>query len=100
MIDLYCWPTPNGWKISIMLEECGLPYKFMPVNIGKGEQFAPAFLAISPNNRMPAIVDHAPLVAARRWRCLRVARFCSTWLKKRGAFCPPICAAAIRCCSG
>ena len=60
MIDLYCWPTPNGWKISIMLEECGLPYKFMPVNIGKGEQFAPAFLAISPNNRMPAIVDHAP----------------------------------------
>ena len=60
MIDLYYWPTPNGWKISIMLEECGLPYNFMPVNIGKGEQFAPSFLAISPNNRMPAIVDHAP----------------------------------------
>ena len=60
MIDLYYWPTPNGWKISIMLEECGLPYKFIPVNIGKGEQFTPEFLAISPNNRMPAIVDHAP----------------------------------------
>jgi GSH-dependent disulfide-bond oxidoreductase len=60
MIDLYYWPTPNGWKISIMLEECGLRYRFMPVNIGKGEQFAPEFLAISPNNRMPAIVDHAP----------------------------------------
>ena len=60
MIDLYYWPTPNGWKISIMLEECALPYKLIPVNIGKGEQFAPAFLAISPNNRMPAIVDHAP----------------------------------------
>ncbi len=60
MIDLYYWPTPNGWKISIMLEECGLPYSFVPVNIGKGEQFAPSFLAISPNNRMPAIVDHAP----------------------------------------
>lgn len=60
MIDLYYWPTPNGWKISIMLEECGLPYNFMPVNIGKGEQFAPSFLALSPNNRMPAIVDHAP----------------------------------------
>jgi GST-like protein len=60
MIDLYYWPTPNGWKISIMLEECGLPYNFMPVNIGKGEQFAPEFLAISPNNRMPAIVDHSP----------------------------------------
>ncbi len=60
MIDLYYWPTPNGWKISIMLEECGLPYRFVPVNIGKGEQFSPDFLAISPNNRMPAIVDHAP----------------------------------------
>ena len=60
MIDLHYWPTPNGWKISIMLEECGLPYNFIPVNIGKGEQFAPDFLAISPNNRMPAIVDHAP----------------------------------------
>ncbi len=58
MIDLHYWPTPNGWKISIMLEECGLPYRLLPVNIGKGEQFAPAFLAISPNNRMPAIVDH------------------------------------------
>ena len=60
MIDLYYWPTPNGWKISIMLEECALPYKLIPVNIGKGEQFAPAFLAISPNNRMPAIVDQEP----------------------------------------
>ena len=59
-LDLYYWPTPNGWKISIMLEECGLPYNFIPVNIGKGAQFAPDFLVISPNNRMPAIVDHAP----------------------------------------
>ncbi|HVV66117.1 MAG TPA: glutathione S-transferase N-terminal domain-containing protein [Rhizomicrobium sp.] len=56
-IDLYYWPTPNGWKISIMLEECRLPYRLVPVNIGKGEQFEPAFLKISPNNRMPAIVD-------------------------------------------
>jgi glutathione S-transferase len=56
-IDLYYWPTPNGWKISIMLEECRLPYRMVPVNIGKGEQFEPAFLKISPNNRMPAIVD-------------------------------------------
>ena len=60
MIDLYYWPTPNGWKISLMLEECGLPYALKPVNIGKGEQFAPEFLAFSPNNRMPAIIDHAP----------------------------------------
>lgn len=60
MIDLHYWPTPNGWKIAIMLEECGLPYTLRPVNIGRGEQFAPDFLAISPNNRMPAIVDLDP----------------------------------------
>ena len=58
MIDLYYWPTPNGHKISIMLEECKLEYTTVPVNIGEGDQFAPAFLKISPNNRMPAIVDH------------------------------------------
>jgi len=57
MIDLYYWPTPNGHKISIMLEECGLPYEVKPVDIGAGDQFDPEFLAISPNNRMPAIVD-------------------------------------------
>ena len=60
MIDLLTAPTPNGWKISIMLEECGLPYRVRWIDIGKGEQFAPDFLAISPNNRIPAIVDHAP----------------------------------------
>jgi GST-like protein len=60
MIDLYYWTTPNGHKITIFLEETGLPYKVVPVNIGKGEQFTPQFLAISPNNRIPAIVDHAP----------------------------------------
>lgn len=57
-IDLYYWPTPNGWKISIALEEMGLGYDTRLINIGAGEQFAPAFLAIAPNNRMPAIVDH------------------------------------------
>jgi GST-like protein len=56
-IDLYFWPTPNGYKASIMLEETGLPYTVRPVNIGKGDQFKPDFLKISPNNRMPAIVD-------------------------------------------
>ncbi len=60
MIDLHYWPTPNGWKISIILEETGLPYRVIPVNIGRGDQFKPEFLAISPNNRMPAIVDHDP----------------------------------------
>jgi GST-like protein len=60
MIDLHYWPTPNGHKISIFLEETGTPYRIVPVNIGAGDQFQPAFLKISPNNRMPAIVDDAP----------------------------------------
>jgi GSH-dependent disulfide-bond oxidoreductase len=60
MIDLYYWQTPNGRKVSIALEELGLPYNVIPVNIGRGDQFKPEFLAISPNNRIPAIVDHAP----------------------------------------
>jgi len=60
MIDLHYWTTPNGHKITIFLEETGLAYKFFPVNIGKGEQFKREFLAVSPNNRIPAIVDHDP----------------------------------------
>jgi GST-like protein len=58
VIDLYYWPTPNGWKVSVMLEECRLPYRMIPVNIARGDQFDPQFLTISPNNRIPAIVDH------------------------------------------
>jgi len=61
MIDLYYWPTPNGHKITLFLEEAELPYRLVPVNIGKGEQFEPSFLRISPNNRIPAIVDHEPV---------------------------------------
>jgi len=60
MIDLHYWTTPNGHKITIFLEETGLPYKIFPVNIGKGEQFKREFLAVSPNNRIPAMVDHEP----------------------------------------
>jgi GST-like protein len=60
MIDLYYWTTPNGHKITLFLEETGLPYTIKPVNIGKGEQFNPEFLKFAPNNRIPAIVDHAP----------------------------------------
>jgi GST-like protein len=60
VIDLYYWTTPNGHKVTMFLEEVGLPYRIIPVNIGKGEQFDPAFLAIAPNNRIPAIVDQAP----------------------------------------
>jgi GST-like protein len=60
MIDLYYWTTPNGHKLTMFLEETGLAYRLIPINIGKGEQFAPEFLAIAPNNRIPALVDHAP----------------------------------------
>jgi GST-like protein len=60
VIDLYYWTTPNGHKVTLFLEEARLPYRLLPVNISKGEQFAPAFLKISPNNKIPAIVDHAP----------------------------------------
>ena len=68
MIDLYYWPTPNGRKISIMLEECSLEYKVIRVDIGAGDQFEPGFLKISPNNRMPAIVDQSPApVPVQKW---------------------------------
>jgi GSH-dependent disulfide-bond oxidoreductase len=60
MIDLYYWTTPNGHKVTMFLEEAGLEYRVHPINIGKGEQFAPDFLRVSPNNRIPAIVDNAP----------------------------------------
>jgi GST-like protein len=60
MLDLYYWTTPNGHKVTIFLEETGLPYRLKPVDIGTGAQFEPSFLAVSPNNRIPAIVDHAP----------------------------------------
>jgi hypothetical protein len=79
MIDLHYWPTPNGHKITMFLEETSMPYTIMPVNIGKGEQFQAEFLAISPNNRMPAIVDHTPLergapISVHPERCTRACR--------------------------
>jgi GST-like protein len=60
VIDLHYWPTPNGKKVTILLEECGLPYRIVPCNIARGDQFTDEFLRISPNNRMPALVDHEP----------------------------------------
>ncbi|KAA2313090.1 glutathione S-transferase family protein [Pseudooceanicola sediminis] len=87
-IDLYYWPTPNGWKISIALEEMGLPYTVHTVNIGKGEQFEPEFLKISPNNRMPAIVDPegpdgAPISVFESGAILQYLA------RKTGTFCGP-----------
>src|ERR1700692_1569005 len=61
MIDLYFWPTPNGKKITTQLEEAGIPYKIKAIHIGRGDQLTPDFLKISPNGRMPAIVDHEPI---------------------------------------
>jgi GST-like protein len=68
MIDLYYWTTPNGHKISMFLEEAGLEYRIIPVNIGAGDQFKPGFLRISPNNCMPAIVDHPRQMRAMQYR--------------------------------
>ena len=67
MIDLYYWPTPNGHKITLFLEEAGLDYRIHPVNIGKGDQFQPEFLAISPNNRLPADFDAFPHLHRWHW---------------------------------
>lgn len=89
MIDLYFWPTPNGKKISIMLEECGFPYHVVPIDIGRGAQFSPEFLSISPNNRMPAIVDHDEDIsvfesgAILMYLAEKAGRFMPTTLKER-----------------
>jgi GST-like protein len=88
MIDLHYWPTPNGWKISIMLEECGLPYAVKPVNIGRGEQFSPAFLELSPNNRMPAIVDHDPPGGGKPVAVFESAAILQYLAEKTGRFMP------------
>jgi GST-like protein len=84
MIDVYTWPTPNGHKIHIMLEETGLAHEIRPVNIRTGEQFKPEFLRISPNNKIPAIVDRdgpggkpiSVTIAANTWSC---SGSCSRW---------------------
>ncbi len=65
-IDVYYWPTPNGWKVTILLEELDVAYAVKPINIGKGDQFEPDFPKIAPNNRMPAIVDHEPMGGGER----------------------------------
>lgn len=88
MIDLYYWTTPNGHKISIFLEEAGLAYRVRPVHIGKGEQFAPAFLAIAPNNRIPAIVDHAPADAGEPLALFESGAILEYLADKSGQFLP------------
>ncbi len=88
MIDLHYWPTPNGWKISIMLEETGLPYTVVPVDIGRGAQLTPGFLAISPNHRIPAIVDHAPVGGGEPLSVFESAAILQYLAEKSGRFMP------------
>jgi GST-like protein len=88
MIDLHYWTTPNGHKITIFLEEAGLPYRIIPVNIGKGEQFKRDFLAISPNNRIPAIVDHAPADGGKPVRMFESGAILHYLADKIGRFIP------------
>lgn len=88
MIDLYYWTTPNGHKITIFLEETGLPYNIKPVNIGKGEQFAPEFLALSPNNRIPAIVDDHPADAQGPLSVFESGAILQYLAEKTGKFLP------------
>src|SRR5450432_260878 len=88
MIDLYYAPTPNGWKISIMLEELGIPYTVVPVNIRAGEQFKPEFLAVSPNNRIPAIVDRAPVDGGEPFSVFETGAILIYLADKTGRFLP------------
>ena len=88
MIDLYYWTTPNGHKVTIFLEEAGLPYRIVPVNIGRGEQFEASFLAIAPNNRIPAIVDHAPADGGAPIRLFESGAILQYLAEKTGRFLP------------
>lgn len=89
MIDLYYWPTPNGHKITIFLEETGTPYRIVPVNIGAGDQFKPEFLKISPNNRMPAIVDTDPADGKGPLSVFESGAILVYLAQKTGDFLPP-----------
>ena len=101
MLDLHYWPTPNGKKVTIQLEECGLDYNIIECNIGKGDQFTDEFLAINPNNRMPTLVWIMPLMmAVDRSRFLNLARSCSTSRRRLACSCPPMREASTRWCNG
>src|SRR5271168_1903503 len=88
MIDLYYWTTPNGHKITMFLEEAALKYKIFPVNIGKGDQFKPEFLAISPNNRIPALLDHEPKGGTRPISIFESGAMLLYLAEKTGQFLP------------
>ena len=89
MIDLHYWTTPNGHKITIFLEEAAIPYKITPINIGRGDQFASDFLAISPNNRIPAIVDRAPIIGTEPISIFESGAILLYLAEKHNMFIPP-----------
>lgn len=88
MIDLYYWTTPNGHKVTLLLEETGLEYRIIPINIGKGDQFTPEFLKIAPNNRIPAIVDHSPTDGAEPISIFESGAILQYLAEKTGQFLP------------
>jgi GST-like protein len=88
VIDLYYWPTLNAWKVSIMLEECGLPYAVKPVNIGRGEQFRPEYVAVNPNSKVPAIVDHEPIGGGPAMKLFESGAILFYLAEKTGRFIP------------
>ncbi|MBM3530089.1 MAG: thiol:disulfide oxidoreductase [Alphaproteobacteria bacterium] len=90
MIDLYYWTTPNGHKVTIFLEETGLPYNVIPINIGKGEQFKAEFLAVSPNNRIPALVDRDPPGGGKPISVFESGAMLVYLAEKSGRFLPPV----------
>lgn len=96
MIDLYYWTTPNGHKLTMFLEEAGLDYRIIPVNISKGEQFAPEFLAIAPNNRIPALVDHEPAGGGAPVSLFESGAMLLYLADKTGHFIPPASQVAAR----
>lgn len=90
MLELHYWPTPNGWTCSILLEECGLPYRMVPVNIGRGEQFTPEFVAlINPHHKMPALIDPAPAGGGPALQLGEAGAILVYLADKTGRFLPP-----------
>ena len=96
MIDFYFWTTPNGYKVLMFLEEAGIPYRIIPVNISKGEQFDPEFLKVSPNNKMPAIVDDSPGESARPISLFESGAVLLYLAEKTGRFLPKTVAVFLR----
>ena len=100
MIDLHYWPTPNGKKVTILLEELGMPYRVVPCNIGRGDQFTPEFLRINPNNRMPAMVDHEPLGGGEPIAIFESGAIMMYIAEKAGKFYPQAPRNATTSCNG